>query len=295
MALEAFALTASSGDKWELMAGFYALGHVAFQKEEYESARKNLEEAYRIVKEIHDLRWLVFILSYLTSVELALERVERAEWYLEKAVHLCRQDHNEGLLVFTLLGRGKLVLKTHSPRRAQQLLEEGLRLCREVGYALHVPYFLLDLADISIIQGDGIRGQKLAEEAWQISSEMGLQIQQCWSLLRMSEASVRLGSSSNSLQYLLAGLRQAWSAGVNNLAMRFLVLLYKRTAQDLLRAPYRPILDFNTQYNWFMNNDATSITTPAQAKRWAKAPPGERSSKALTVNLEPKSFFAHFL
>ncbi|MCW5852579.1 MAG: tetratricopeptide repeat protein, partial [Anaerolineae bacterium] len=150
---EALALSEGLADKWVIAMARYVVGQGAYFRADYTTARRYLEDALRLLREVGDVLFLPRVLSMLGGVDLALGEYTQARTRLEEALTLVRTTNDPRALALVAGNLGDVARCQGDYRRAVEVYQESLALHRALGNHSDIPGVVHSLGYVALGQG----------------------------------------------------------------------------------------------------------------------------------------------
>jgi non-specific serine/threonine protein kinase len=162
-----------TGDRWAEAMALYNLGAHG-QEHDVVAARRRLQEALAIMRELDTKALIGSVLHDLGNVAFRLGDLDQAMTFQEQAAALHRETGEERGLSMTLEHLSRTVEALGDSVRARQLCEEALRVRRSLGDRPRVATMLVRLAGLHRARGDLARARPLLEESMAIRRATGV-------------------------------------------------------------------------------------------------------------------------
>jgi tetratricopeptide (TPR) repeat protein len=153
--------------------GLAKLGYMLTVQGEFSAARRALEEALTISRELSDAPDQAFALRYLGLVDSAEGRYAVASASLEESLGLYRRLGSDADVGLVLSYLGDVAVHRHEYEHAEHLLVEGSEVLRRCQYLMGLPWPVRRRALLACIRGDMQLAVQLAVEALTINLGLG--------------------------------------------------------------------------------------------------------------------------
>ena len=150
---EALALSETLEDRWTVAITRYVVGQGAYFRADYTTARRYLEDALRLLREVGDVLFLPRVLSTLGSMDLGLGEYTSARARLEEALALAHGMNDPRARALVASALGDVARCQGDYDRAEAVYQESLALQRALGNQADVSAGLHNLGYVALGQG----------------------------------------------------------------------------------------------------------------------------------------------
>jgi predicted ATPase/DNA-binding CsgD family transcriptional regulator/DNA-binding XRE family transcriptional regulator len=153
--------------------GLATLGYMLTTQGQFSAARRALEDALNISRELSDVPDAAFALRYLGLVDSAEGQYAAASAHLEESLSLYRRLGSDADVGLVLSYLGDVAVHRRDYEHAEQLLVEGSEVLRRCQYMMGLPWPVRRRALLACIRGDMALAVQLAVEALMINLGLG--------------------------------------------------------------------------------------------------------------------------
>jgi predicted ATPase/DNA-binding CsgD family transcriptional regulator/tRNA A-37 threonylcarbamoyl transferase component Bud32 len=192
---ESLALSRKFGDKVGMAFSLFWLGRVPENRGDLAQARRMLEEALTLFKEIDHREFVGYSYGRLAGILTVQGEYTRATTLLEEMLAIQRGIGNTYGVASSLNRLVKVLFVTGgNPARMRTLAEEAYALATELGGPGRIGLSMLPLAEAALAEGDTARARLLLEEALVIVKESDERLA-AWILLLLGKVAVLQGDN----------------------------------------------------------------------------------------------------
>ncbi|HLY26763.1 MAG TPA: tetratricopeptide repeat protein, partial [Aggregatilineales bacterium] len=210
---QALALSREIGDRVDEAATLNNLGNVARYEDKYEEARTYLEDALSIRRESGDRRGEEAVLNNLGEVAREEGNLTGARSYLEQSLRISREVEDRSGEGIALETLGKIAEEEGDYLRAQTYLQQSLALSHATGDRRDEDQALDDLGQLSDEEGDYAHAWAYLEQALKLAREIGDRREESQALALLGLVFHHLGNDSAARDYCQDALTIAREVG----------------------------------------------------------------------------------
>jgi len=237
---EALDIAREVGDLRELTRAGLSLGPVLYSLGEHEAAGDLLEESLALARQLQDRFGIAWSLMFLGDVVLQRGNTERAHQLYQESIDLCRALEERVLLPYPLRRLGLVMRGYGDFERTRALCQESLKLNVALGDRRFVAASLVGLAGLAITEGHGIRAAQLLSTAERLLNAIGVHLL----IVDQVEYEHHLRSVRNQLD--TAAFDRAWAEGQSmtmEKAVAYALHSHEPVVAQPSHAPTQPLAD----------------------------------------------------
>ena len=172
-AAEAVELNRKLGDDWGVAYSFFLLAHIAFYREELETARERFADSVEYFEAFGDEHFRLLASLNLAAVATKLGDTQRGKDLLEEVLSEARATGNKRTLTGALGTRAILERDEGRYEDALETLREAFALARETGERTEVPHMLGAMATVLEAAGQDVSAVRLFAKTSALHDEIG--------------------------------------------------------------------------------------------------------------------------
>lgn len=209
--LKALALREAIEDVWFAPQCLDYLGHIAYERGEYEAAGRYATAGLEIYEAREDRFGIANALTLLGQVAGTRNDLNKATHYYQGVVSIQRDLGNPKEIAASLDSLGFILFTRGDCATARQYYDESLELSQQIEDQAGIAWSLHNLGDIARVDGDFDK----AEMLYQQSAEM--HVPETWghavAVSKLGQLAMQRGKPDVAMRHLLKGLQLALAAG----------------------------------------------------------------------------------
>jgi tetratricopeptide (TPR) repeat protein len=210
--IQAKEILSEENDRFHLAEALMFLGHLAFDKNEYDTVRPYLQESLQLREELEDLDGKGIIYTDLGSLDFRMGHYEVAVENFEKAKQYFEQVKNKRLISYMESSLGTIALVQGDFQAASERFDAVIRLGQETGNQYAIGEGLYDQAALAWEKGDFLQAEKKYRELVEWAYSMDSMRFVAFAMLNLSNAILSRGDVHLAHQTLMEGVQtyQKW-------------------------------------------------------------------------------------
>jgi predicted ATPase len=173
-AAEAVELHRQLGDDWGVAYSLFLLGHMAFERGEWQAAQERFVESTEYFAAFGEEHFRLLATLNLAAVTIKLGDTDGGKELLEEVLRQSRASGNKRTLQGALGTRAIIERDEGRYRDALETLREGFALARETGELTEIPYMLGAIAAVLAAAGQDVPAVRLLAKTTALYDEVGI-------------------------------------------------------------------------------------------------------------------------